>query len=174
MSAIRFNIADYQAKKKMCWPKRKPSAITPLPPPAKVRARDAPPKVILARGGPARLLTPINVRPKAEPEQDDVHSYPNPGLSVQTLGLVPQGKPGCAQSSHPLVRAPFRKTRLAYFPASDLPPMGWIQCCLFCENPTTRLERAGTVRGYCCGRCRLQFGSRDIGRSIRNIHARIQ
>ena len=180
MAAIRFNIADYQAKKHMCWPKRVRS-ITPLPPNVRGRSSAVDPTARSVKASPygvrqgrakARTATlpPIEI-PSV---RDTPPPYPNRGLTVKTDGLCPRRKPRCASSNHPLALAPFRKTRLAYVPARDLPPMGWIQCCLFCESPTTRLERAGPVRGYCCGHCKRQFGDRDIGRSIRNMYARIQ
>jgi hypothetical protein len=48
----------------------------------------------------------------------------------------------------------FIKSNLIYVPCHTLPAMGWIQLCIFCEQPTSRTEKIKHYEIYTCNQCK--------------------
>ena len=48
---------------------------------------------------------------------------------------------------------PVATDHFIYAPLDGLPCHGWIQGCILCYEPTTRIEKLYTHDTYICGRC---------------------
>ena len=48
----------------------------------------------------------------------------------------------------------FIKSNLIYVPCQSLPSMGWIQLCIFCEQPTSMTEKIEKYEIYTCYQCK--------------------
>jgi hypothetical protein len=94
----------------------------------------------------------------AEPSEG---TYRDPGVKVRTGGGASKRVAYSRVPEHPLEAARFERSNLVYLPSRDLPAMGWIQNCLFCDSPTTGLIEVGDMKGYCCGKCARAFSESD-------------
>ena len=93
--------------------------------------------------------------------EEDEPKYRDPGMKVTTRGRSRFRPPSNDVPEHELETSRFVESGFVYQPCSDLPPMGWIQNCLFCDSATTSLMEVGSLKGYCCGRCTKAFSRGD-------------
>ena len=92
----------------------------------------------------------------------------NPGMSVNTGGRSRSVAPRNSVPRHRLETAGFAQSDFVYRPCSDLPHMGWIQNCLFCDTATTCTADVGNQKGYFCGKC---LRSLPYGDQVRLVKA---
>ena len=88
-------------------------------------------------------------------------TYRDPGVKVSTRGGASKRAARSRVPEHPLEVARFERSNIVYQPSRDLPAMGWIQNCLFCDSPTTCFVEVGVMKGYCCGKCAKAFSESD-------------
>ena len=55
----------------------------------------------------------------------------------------------------------FIKSKLIYVPCQTLPSMGWIQLCIFCEQPTSMTEKIEKYEIYTCYQCKKTYTFND-------------
>ena len=55
----------------------------------------------------------------------------------------------------------FVHSEYIYIPCQEIPPGGWIQHCIFCNDKTSCIENINKYKLYCCNRCQKKYNYND-------------
>ena len=61
------------------------------------------------------------------------------------------------------------KSDYVYYPMNDLPHMGWIQCCIFCNNLTSSVQNVDKYKVYCCNKCNKKYDKKQKDLKIKKV-----